>query len=76
MHRNTWNYGVRSAVGTGEGRTVGTSVTVIVPTFNERENVAELVARTAVALAGYDAEILFVDAVSYTHLTLPTSDLV
>lgn len=40
---------------------MGTSVTVIVPTFNERENVAELVARTAVALAGYDAEILFVD---------------
>ena len=38
-----------------------TKVTVIVPTFNERENVAELVARTAAALTGYDAEILFVD---------------
>lgn len=38
-----------------------TAVTVIVPTFNERDNVAELVDRTAVALAGYDAEILFVD---------------
>ncbi|MFB4354618.1 glycosyltransferase [Microbacterium sp. LS_15] len=38
-----------------------TAVTVIVPTFNERDNVAELVARTADALAGYDAEILFVD---------------
>ncbi|WP_255305080.1 glycosyltransferase [Microbacterium sp. 3J1] len=38
-----------------------TAVTVIVPTFNERDNVAELVARTAEALAGYDAEILFVD---------------
>ncbi|WP_341935636.1 glycosyltransferase [Microbacterium sp. LWO14-1.2] len=38
-----------------------TAVTVIVPTFNERDNVAELVARTAAALAGYDAEILFVD---------------
>ena len=37
------------------------AVTVIVPTFNERDNVAELVARTAAALAGYDAEILFVD---------------
>ncbi|MFK0402239.1 glycosyltransferase [Microbacterium sp. NPDC090225] len=36
-------------------------VTVIVPTFNERDNVAELVARTAAALAAYDAEILFVD---------------
>jgi len=40
---------------------VGTAVTVIVPTFNERDNVAELVARTALALAAYDAEILFVD---------------
>ncbi|BDZ39566.1 hypothetical protein GCM10025863_21800 [Microbacterium suwonense] len=37
------------------------SVTVIVPTFNERDNVAELVSRTAAALAGREAEILFVD---------------
>lgn len=37
------------------------AVTVIVPTYNERDNVAELVARTAVALEGVDAEILFVD---------------
>ncbi|MFD5224396.1 glycosyltransferase [Microbacterium sp. NPDC058342] len=37
------------------------SVTVIVPTFNERGNVAELVSRTAAALAGRDAEMLFVD---------------
>ncbi|MDQ0646857.1 dolichol-phosphate mannosyltransferase [Microbacterium natoriense] len=36
-------------------------VTVIVPTYNERDNVAELVARAAAALAGRDAEILFVD---------------
>lgn len=40
---------------------MGTAVTVIVPTFNERDNVAELVERTASALAGHDAEILFVD---------------
>ncbi|WP_274601212.1 glycosyltransferase [Microbacterium sp. Se63.02b] len=40
---------------------MGTPVTVIVPTFNERDNVAELVSRSAAALAGYDAEILFVD---------------
>lgn len=40
---------------------VGAGVTVIVPTFNERDSVAELVARTAAALAGRDAEILFVD---------------
>nr|WP_225855867.1 glycosyltransferase [Microbacterium algeriense] len=40
---------------------MGTPVTIIVPTFNERDSVAELVARTAAALAGWDAEILFVD---------------
>lgn len=40
---------------------VATGVTVIVPTFNERDNVVELVARTASALADYDVEILFVD---------------
>lgn len=44
-----------------KGEHVRTAVTVIVPTFNERDNVAELVARTADALAAYDAEILFVD---------------
>lgn len=43
------------------GEHVGTAATVIVPTFNERDNVAELVARIAAALAGRDAEILFVD---------------
>lgn len=40
---------------------MGAAVTVIVPTFNERDNVAELVARTAAALEGRQAEILFVD---------------
>ncbi|MGP6170528.1 glycosyltransferase [Microbacterium sp. A196] len=36
-------------------------ITVIVPTFNERDNVAELVERTTAALAGRNGEILFVD---------------
>lgn len=45
----------------GEEGHMGTSVTVIVPTFNERDNVAELVARAGAALNGHDAEILFVD---------------
>lgn len=36
-------------------------LTVIVPTFNEAPNVAELVRRTAAATRGIDAEILFVD---------------
>ncbi|MGY1745174.1 glycosyltransferase [Blastococcus sp. SYSU D00695] len=35
--------------------------TVVVPTFNERGNVAELVRRLDEALAGRDAEVLFVD---------------
>ncbi|GAA4480923.1 glycosyltransferase [Microbacterium panaciterrae] len=35
--------------------------TVIVPTFNERDNIAELVSRVSDALAGRDIEILFVD---------------
>ncbi|WP_217181705.1 glycosyltransferase [Streptomyces sp. AC495_CC817] len=44
-----------------QGEQVGTGVTVIVPTYNERDNVAELVTRAAAALAGRDAEILFID---------------
>jgi dolichol-phosphate mannosyltransferase len=35
--------------------------TVIIPTFNERDNIAELVSRVSDALDGRDAEILFVD---------------
>lgn len=44
-----------------KGALVSTAVTVVVPTFNERGNVAELVARVGTALAGHEAEILFVD---------------
>ncbi|MDE0545162.1 glycosyltransferase family 2 protein [Microbacterium sp. C7(2022)] len=36
-------------------------LTVIVPTFNEAPNVAELVRRVCASVAGIDAEILFVD---------------
>ena len=36
-------------------------LTIIVPTFNEAPNVAELVRRVAGAVRGMDAEILFVD---------------
>jgi len=38
-----------------------TRVTVIVPTFNEAPNVAELVRRVGAATRGLDAELLFVD---------------
>lgn len=41
---------------------MATAVTVIVPTFNERDNVAEMVRRIALACAGIDGlEVLFVD---------------
>lgn len=36
-------------------------LTIIVPTFNEAPNIAELVQRIAAAVVGIDAEILFVD---------------
>lgn len=36
-------------------------VTVIIPTFNERDNVDELIARLSHALTGVEAELLFVD---------------
>ena len=41
------------------GATLG--ATVIVPTFNERDNIAALVARVSTAVRGRDVEILFVD---------------
>ncbi len=44
-----------------EGGAVASDVTVIVPTFNERDNVAELVARISAALGERRGEILFVD---------------
>ncbi len=36
-------------------------IAVVLPTFNERENVAEVIARLSVALAGLDWELIFVD---------------
>lgn len=36
-------------------------VSVIVPTYNERDNIAPLVQRLSTALSGYDHEILFID---------------
>ncbi|BDZ42729.1 hypothetical protein GCM10025865_20280 [Paraoerskovia sediminicola] len=36
-------------------------LTVVIPTFNEEPNVAELVRRVTAAVEGIDAEILFVD---------------
>lgn len=46
---------------TGAPEQAATRVTVIVPTFNEAPNVAELVRRVGVATRGLDAEMLFVD---------------
>src|SRR5262245_39616553 len=39
----------------------GPELTIVVPTFNERDNVSLLIDRVAVPLAGVDWEILFVD---------------
>ncbi|MDQ4215231.1 glycosyltransferase family 2 protein [Microbacterium capsulatum] len=41
--------------------TIVPSATVIVPTFNERDNIAELVSRVADAMDGREVELLFVD---------------
>jgi dolichol-phosphate mannosyltransferase len=38
-----------------------TNLSVIIPTFNEQDNVPELVRRLGIALDGQDAEIVFVD---------------
>jgi dolichol-phosphate mannosyltransferase len=39
----------------------GPELSIIVPTFNERENVAELIARLVVCLQGRSWEVIFVD---------------
>jgi len=36
-------------------------IAVVLPTFNERENIAEVIARLSAALAGLDWELIFVD---------------
>ena len=42
-------------------RGIGVGVTIVIPTFNEAGNVAELVRRASAAKRGTDTEILFVD---------------
>jgi dolichol-phosphate mannosyltransferase len=44
-----------------EERTIGPGLSIVVPTFNEAENVPLIVARVAEALAGTRWEIIFVD---------------
>ena len=36
-------------------------LTVVIPTFKERDNVEQILARLRIALAGYDWEVIFVD---------------
>jgi dolichol-phosphate mannosyltransferase len=43
------------------GDRVGPEITVIAPTFNERDNVAELARRIGISLQGIDWELIFVD---------------
>jgi dolichol-phosphate mannosyltransferase len=46
---------------TGPIPQAGPEVSVIVPTFNERENIAELTMRVGAALRGRAWEIIYVD---------------
>lgn len=45
----------------GDARRPGVELTVVVPTFSERDNVAEVVRRLAVTLKGIAWEVVFVD---------------
>jgi dolichol-phosphate mannosyltransferase len=36
-------------------------ITIVLPTFNERENIVPLIERGLAALAGYEAEMVVVD---------------
>ena len=40
---------------------LGLDITIVLPTFNERDNIAPLIERGLAALAGYEAEMLVVD---------------
>lgn len=50
-----------SAVSSSEWRAAGMELTVVVPTFNERENIPLLVARLSEGLAEIQWEVVFVD---------------
>ena len=48
-------------------------LSVVIPVLNEEQNIKELAYEIDKALKNFSHEIIFVDdAVSYTHLTLPT----
>ena len=49
-------------------------VTIVIPTFNERGNVAEIVRRITGAMRGTETEILFVDdSTDGTHHVEPAN---
>lgn len=49
------------AAAEGAAGPIATEVTIVIPTFNERENVAEVIRRTDAALSGVKWELQFVD---------------
>ena len=55
------NEAIRSAPGKSSPATVPLQLSVIVPTFNERDNVTTLFRRLEAALAGVSWEVIFVD---------------
>ena len=51
----------RGASAAGRAGGIGYELTVVVPTFNERQNIGTLLAGLDAALAGFDWEVVFVD---------------
>jgi len=61
MSTNSPSYGQREGEGVVMGNEHGRSISLVVPTYNERENVRALVDRCSAALSAYDFEIVVVD---------------
>ena len=56
-------------------------LSLVVPIYNEEENILLLTQRIVEALKSYSFELIYIDdcstdSVSYTHLTLPTKRIV
>jgi len=61
MSDNPANNPMPRTLGASSLSTRGPELSVIVPTFNERENVLELIQRLQISLVEYCWEVIFVD---------------